>query len=43
MATIGVLIAAINALASSGTNYLFSKLSGHSEEERKRHGKAEER
>lgn len=44
MSTIGVLIAgaAINALAVSGTNYVFSKLSGNGEEERKRHNKAVE-
>ena len=32
--------AAINALAFSGSNFLFSKLSDHGEEERKRHDKA---
>lgn len=32
--------AAINALGFSGTNFLFSKLPGHDEEERKRHDKA---
>ena len=29
--------AAVNALAFSGTNYIFSKLSDHGEVERKRH------
>ena len=32
--------AEINALAFSGSNYMFSKLSGHGEAERKRHDKA---
>ena len=32
--------AAVNALAFSGTNYLFSKFSGHGEAERKRHDMA---
>lgn len=42
MATIRVLVAgaAINALAFSGSNFLFSKLRGNGEEERKRHDKA---
>lgn len=35
--------ALINALAFSGTNYLFSKLSGHGEAERKRHDEAVEK
>ena len=34
--------AGINALDFSGSNYLFSKLSGHGEAERQRHDKAEE-
>lgn len=44
MATIRVLIveAAINALAFSGTNFLFSKRLGYGEEERKGHDKAVE-
>ena len=39
MATLAVMIggAAINALAFSGSNYLFSKLSDHGKAERKRH------
>ena len=39
MASLAMLIggAAINALAFSGSNYLFSKLSDHGEAERKRH------
>ena len=32
--------AGINALAFSGSNYMFSKLSGHGEAERKRHDEA---
>lgn len=42
MATIAVIAggAIINALAFSGSNFLFSKLSGHGEQERKRHDKA---
>lgn len=45
MATIAVIVAgaAINALAFSGTNFLFSKLSGHGEAERKRHNEAVEK
>lgn len=45
MATIAVIVAgaAINALAFSGTNYLFSKLSGHGEAERKRLDEAMEK
>ena len=44
MATLAVMIggAAINALAFSGSNYLFSKLSDHGEAERKRHDLAME-
>lgn len=44
MATIGVLVAraTINALAFSGTNCLFNKLSGHGEVESKRHDGAVE-
>ena len=34
--------AAINAIAFSGSNYLFSKLSDHGEAERKRHDLAME-
>ena len=44
MATLAVMIggAAINALAFSGSNYLFSKLSDHGKAERKRHDLAME-
>ena len=35
--------AALNALAFSGTNFLFSRLSDHGEEERKRHDLAMEK
>ena len=44
MASLAVMIggAAINALAFSGSNYLFSKLSDHGEAERKRHDLAME-
>ena len=35
--------AAINALAFSGSNFLFSKIGSHSDEERKRHDKAIEK
>ena len=44
MATLAVMIggAAINALAFSGSNYLFSKLSDYGEAERKRHDLAME-
>ena len=44
MATAAVMIggAVINALAFSGSNYLFSKLSDHGEAERKRHDLAME-
>ena len=34
--------AVVNALAFSGTNFVFSKLTDHGEEERKRHDLAEE-
>ena len=45
MASLAMLIrgAAINALAFSGSNYLFSKLSDHDEAERKRHDLAMEK
>ena len=45
MASLAMLIggAAINALAFSGSNYLFSKLSDHGEAERKRHDLAMEK
>ena len=39
--TIGV--AVVNALAFSGTNFIFSRLTDHGEEERKRHDFALER
>ena len=34
--------AVVNALAFSGTNFVFSRLTDHGEEERKRHDLAEE-